>query len=403
MNIAKLIEAEKKYGNPLYVYDLSIIENQFKQLKTAFQDFKNFKINYAVKSLSNISILKFMKKLGTGLDTVSIEEVKIGLECGFNKEDITYTPNGVSFNEIEEACKLNVKINLDSMESLWDFSKKYKYYPISIRINPNILTGGNKNISVGHSGSKFGIPEDYINEIIKMENEGKIIIEGLHIHTGSDIIKQEDFERGFKKIFSISNKFKEIKIINFGGGLKIPYFSGDSKTNILSLSDSIKKLINKDRNIDINNVKIIMEPGKFLVGESGYFLAKVNYIKSTPNKVFIQLNSGFNHFIRPMFYDSFHDIVNISNPNDKEFEYDVVGYVCEQDNFALKRNISRVRKGDILCFKNAGAYCFNMSSNYNSRVKPAEVCILENKLKKIRERESLNDILSGQIDIFNFE
>ena len=166
MNINKLIEAEKEYGNPLYVYDLSIIENQFKQLKTAFQDFKNFKINYAVKSLSNISILKFMKKLGTGLDTVSIEEVKIGLECGFNKEDITYTPNGVSFNEIEEACKLNVKINLDSMESLWDFSKKYKYYPISIRINPNILTGGNKNISVGHSGSKFGIPEDYINETV---------------------------------------------------------------------------------------------------------------------------------------------------------------------------------------------------------------------------------------------
>ncbi|MDG1246913.1 MAG: diaminopimelate decarboxylase [Flavobacteriaceae bacterium] len=400
MNIKKLKEAEIKFGNPLYVYDLSIIENQFKELKNGFQNIKNFKINFAAKSLSNISILKFMKKLGTGLDTVSIEEVKIGLICGFNNEDITFTPNGVSFNEIEEAYNLKVKINLDSLESIKDFSKKYSSYPISIRVNPNILSGGNKNVSVGHDESKFGIPQDYLDEIAEMENKKIIIIEGIHIHTGSDIVEQDNFQEAFKKIFLVAKKFKNVKILNFGGGLKIPYFEGDSKTNILNLSNSIKKLINDNSFVTENNLKIIFEPGKFLVGESGYFLTKVNYVKKTPNKVFVQLNSGFNHFIRPIFYDSYHEIINITNPNDKEYEYDVVGYVCEQDNFALKRKISNVRKGDILCFKNAGAYCSSMSSNYNSRIKPAEACIWKNKLVKIKERENLNNILNGQIDIF---
>lgn len=400
MNIKKLKEAEIKFGNPLYVYDLSIIENQFKELKNGFRNIKNFKINFAAKSLSNISILKFMKKLGAGLDTVSIEEVKIGLICGFNNEDITFTPNGVSFNEIEEAYNLKVKINLDSLESIKDFSKKYSSYPISIRVNPNILSGGNKNVSVGHDESKFGIPLDYLDEISEMENKKNIIIEGIHIHTGSDIVELDNFQEAFKKIFLVAKKFKNVKILNFGGGLKIPYFEGDSKTNILNLSNSIKELINDNSFVTENNLKIILEPGKFLVGESGYFLTKVNYVKKTPNKVFVQLNSGFNHFIRPIFYNSYHEIINITNPNDKEYEYDVVGYVCEQDNFALKRKISNVRKGDILCFKNAGAYCSSMSSNYNSRIKPAEVCIWENKLVKIKERENLNNILKGQIDIF---
>ena len=400
MNIKKLKEAEIKFGNPLYVYDLSIIENQYKELKNGFQNIKNFKINFAAKSLSNISILKFMKKLGAGLDTVSIEEVKIGLICGFNNEDITFTPNGVSFNEIEEAYNLKVKINLDSLESIKDFSKKYSSYPISIRVNPNILSGGNKNVSVGHDESKFGIPQDYLDEIAEMENKKNIIIEGIHIHTGSDIVELDNFQEAFKKIFLVAKKFKNVKILNFGGGLKIPYFEGDSKTNILNLSNSIKKLINDNSFVTENNLKIILEPGKFLVGESGYFLTKVNYVKKTPNKVFVQLNSGFNHFIRPIFYDSYHEIINITNPNDKEYEYDVVGYVCEQDNFALKRKISNVRKGDILCFKNAGAYCSSMSSNYNSRIKPAEACIWKNKLVKIKERENLNNILNGQIDIF---
>ena len=400
MNIKKLKEAEIKFGNPLYVYDLSIIENQFKELKNGFRNIKNFKINFAAKSLSNISILKFMKKLGAGLDTVSIEDVKIGLICGFNNEDITFTPNGVSFNEIEEAYNLKVKINLDSLESIKDFSKKYSSYPISIRVNPNILSGGNKNVSVGHDESKFGIPLDYLDEIAEMENKKNIIIEGIHIHTGSDIVELDNFQEAFKKIFLVAKKFKNVKILNFGGGLKIPYFEGDSKTNILNLSNSIKKLINDNSFVTENNLKIILEPGKFLVGESGYFLTKVNYVKKTPNKVFVQLNSGFNHFIRPIFYDSYHEIINITNPNDKEYEYDVVGYVCEQDNFALKRKISNVRKGDILCFKNAGAYCSSMSSNYNSRIKPAEACIWKNKLVKIKERENLNNILNGQIDIF---
>jgi len=401
MNIDLLKKAKKNYGTPIYVYDFSIIERQLNHLKKAFLKVKNFKIHFAVKSLSNISVLKFMKDHKVGLDTVSIEEVKIGIKCGFSPEEITYTPNGVGMDEIEDACKLSVNINLDSFESVRDFSKKYSNYPVSLRVNPNILAGGNINISVGHSKSKFGIPEENIEDILKMEQENKINVIGIHIHTGSDIVKIDEFELSFKKIFSIAKKFKNIKRLNFGGGLKVPYYSGDSKTDINELSDSIMKMINQNPFVLKNNVKIIFEPGKYLVGESGFFLAKVNYVKKSKNITFVQLDTGFNHFIRPTLYDSYHEIVNLSNPSAKKYEYDVVGYVCEKDTFAKNRKISKIEKGDILCFKNAGAYCFNMSSNYNSRVKPSEICIFENKLFQIRKEETLEDILKGQIDIFS--
>ena len=400
MNIKKLEEAAYNFGTPIYVYDLSIIENQYRKLQNSFKNLNNYKVHFASKSLSNISILKFIKNLGLGLDAVSLEEIKTGIICGFNKDEILYTPNGVDFSEIQEAKSIGVKINLDSLESIKEYSKHYPNQSISIRINPGIYAGGNENISVGHSNSKFGIPEEFLEDLVMMDKESKIKVTGLHIHTGSDIIKNNQFEEGIKKIFSIATKFERIESIDLGGGIKIPYFSGDTETNLEDYATIIEIEYEKFKNKTGKELKLIFEPGKFLVSEAGYFITKVNYIKKSNNNCFAQVNSGFNHFIRPTLYKSYHEVVNLSNPSDQKEEYTIVGYICEKDTFAEKRKVSRISKDDILCFKNAGAYGFNMSSNYNSRLKPAEVCIHNDMLKKIREEEQLEDLFKNQIDIF---
>jgi len=400
MNIEKLKKASENFGTPLYVYDLSIIDSQLKKLKEAFKKLDNYQIHFAAKALSNISILKYINNLGLGLDAVSIEEVKTGIKCGYDVKKILFTPNGVNFSEIKEAVALGVKINLDSLESLKDFSKAYPNQTVSVRINPAVKAGGNENISVGHIDSKFGITEESLNEIVKMDKEGKIKVTALHIHTGSDIIENNHFELGIRKIFSIANKFKNIETIDLGGGIKIPYFFGDTETDLNRYAEVINEEVEKFKLKKGKDLKLIFEPGKFLVSDSGYFITKVNYIKKSSKNTFVQVNSGFNHFVRPTLYKSYHEIVNLSNPNDKKFEYSVVGYICEKDTFAEKREISRVSKGDLLCFKNSGAYGFTMTSNYNSRLKPTEVCIYKDEIKKIREGEKFDDLFRGQIDIF---
>jgi len=400
MDIKILKEAALKFGTPIYLYDLKIIENQFDKLNKELSVLENYKIHFAAKSLSNISILKFIKNMGAGLDAVSIEEVMIGLKCGFNKDEILYTPNGVSFEEIKQAFKLGVKINLDSIESIKDFVNEFGNQSITVRINPGIYAGGNDNVSVGHSESKFGIPEERIDELLDMEKKGKVKITGLHIHTGSDITKNNQFKDGIMKIFSIARDFRNIESIDLGGGIKIPYYKNDTLTN---LNDYVKEVSNELKKFELEfnkKLKLIFEPGKFLVSDCGFFITKVNYIKSTKTKDFLQVDSGFNHLLRPTLYGSHHEIINLSNPEGKKKEYDVVGYICEKDTFAEKRKISETYIGDLICFKNAGAYGFNMSSNYNSRLKPAEVCIYNNKILKIREAQSLKDLLKGQIDIF---
>ena len=400
MDIKILKEAALKFGTPIYLYDLKIIKNQFDILNKELSVLENYKIHFAAKSLSNISILKYIKKMGAGLDAVSIEEVMIGLKCGFNKDEILYTPNGVSFEEIKQVFKLGVKINLDSIESVKDFVNEFGNQSITVRINPGIYAGGNDNVSVGHSESKFGIPEERINELLDMEKKGKVKITGLHIHTGSDITKNNQFKEGIMKIFSIARDFRNIESIDLGGGIKIPYFKDDTSTNLNDYVKEVSKELKKFESEFNKKLKLIFEPGKFLVSDCGFFITKVNYIKSTKTKDFLQVDSGFNHLLRPTLYGSHHEIINLSNPAGKKKEYDVVGYICEKDTFAEKRKISETSIGDLICFKNAGAYGFNMSSNYNSRLKPAEVCVYNNKILKIREAQSLKDLLIGQIDIF---
>jgi diaminopimelate decarboxylase len=399
MDNKDLLAIAEKYGSPVYVYDSEKIISQYNRLTAAFSKVKNLRIHYAVKALSNISILGLFENLGAGLDTVSIQEVKLGLQAGIEPSKIIYTPNGVSLEEIERVAELGVQINIDNLSILEQFGTRHPKVPVCIRINPHVMAGGNTNISVGHIDSKFGISIHQIPHVLRIVENTGMNINGVHMHTGSDILDIEVFLYASEILFDTARHFKDLEFIDFGSGFKVPYKEGDIETNIEELGEKLTAKFNSFCKEYGRQLTLAFEPGKFLVSEAGKFLVKVNVIKQTTSTVFAQVDSGFNHLIRPMFYGSRHEIHNISNPEGKERFYSVVGYICETDTFASNRRIAEIKEGDILAFDNAGAYCFSMSSNFNSRFRPPEVLWHQGEALLIRERETFEDITRGQVKI----
>jgi diaminopimelate decarboxylase len=392
----QLLELANRYGSPLYVYDTDKIASQYHRLTDAFSKVQNLKLNYAVKALSNINILKFFKNLGAGLDTVSYQEVQLGLTTGIEPKNIIYTPNGVSLQEIEEVAQLGVQINIDNLSILEQFGQKHPDIPVCVRINPHIMAGGNSKISVGHIDSKFGISIHQVPHIKRVVENTGMNINGIHMHTGSDILDIDTFLRATEILFDVAKQFDNIDFIDFGSGFKVPYKEGDISTDIEQLGVQLSERFNEFCVEYGKDITLMFEPGKFLVSEAGVFLAKVNVVKQTTSTVFAHVDSGFNHFVRPMMYNSFHQISNISNPEGRDRYYSVVGYICETDTFGSNRRISEISEEDILCFHNAGAYCFSMASNYNSRYLPAEVMLVDGKDYLIRKRQTIQDILHNQ-------
>ena len=396
MESNSLLRLAEKYGSPLYVYDTDKIASQYNSIINAFSDVKNVKINYAVKALSNINILKVFNQLGSCLDTVSVQEVQLGLAAGVLPENIIFTPNGVSLAEIEEVAEMGVQINIDNLSILELFGQKHPTIPVCVRINPHVMAGGNSKISVGHIDSKFGISMYQVPLIKRVVENTNMKINGIHMHTGSDILDIDTFLRATEILFDVANQFEDLDFIDFGSGFKVPYKEGDIATDIEQLGKQLSTRFNQFCKDYGKELTLMFEPGKFLVSESGVFLAKVNVIKQTTSTVFAGVDSGFNHLVRPMMYDSYHHITNISNPKGRERYYSVVGYICETDTFGNNRRINEITEEDILCFHNAGAYCFSMASNYNSRFRPAEVMIHNGKDYLIRKRETFDDILRNQ-------
>lgn len=399
MENENLLAITKEFGSPVYVYDSSKIISQYNRLFNAFKKVKRIKLNYAVKALSNMTILKLMNYLGAGLDTVSIQEVNLGLKAGIKASNIIFTPNGVSLEEIEQVSALGVQINIDNLSILEQFGTKHPDVPVCIRINPHVLAGGNSKISVGHIDSKFGISIHQIPHILRIVENTGMNINGIHMHTGSDILDIEVFLYASEILFETAKNFKNLDFIDFGSGFKVPYKLGDIETDIEEFGEKLTKRFNAFCREYGKELILGFEPGKFLVSEAGCFLAKVNVVKQTTSTVFAGIDSGFNHLIRPMFYNSHHEIINVSNPEGKQRFYSIVGYICETDTFATNRRISEINEGDTIAFKNAGAYCFSMASNYNSRYRPAEVLWHEGEAHLIRKHETFDDLIKNQVDV----
>lgn len=395
----RLLEAAQEYGTPLYVYDTEIMKSQYERMTNAFSSVKKLKLNYACKANTNLNILKYFKSLGSGLDTVSIQEAMIGIKAGFEPNEIIYTPNGVSFEEIEMAVKLGLKINIDNISVLEHFGHEYPDYPVCVRINPHIMAGGNAKISVGHIDSKFGISIHQMPLVKRMVVNTNMKINGIHMHTGSDILDIDVFLQGAEILFEVAKDFNALEYLDFGSGFKVPYYPNGDETDIEYLGERLGERFNQFQKAYKKELTLMFEPGKYLVSQAGFFLASVNVIKQTTSTVFAGVDSGFNHLQRPMFYGAHHEIVNISNPSGRNRYYTVVGYICETDTFGNNRKINEIKENDVLCFMNAGAYCFSMASNYNSRFRPAEVLWIDNEMHLIRRRENIEDLLASTVEI----
>lgn len=392
-----LVDIANEFGTPLYVYHAEHITAQYQKLTSAFAQ-TDTRFFYACKALTNIHILKHIKSIGCNVDCSSINEVKLALVAGFEPKDILYTSNGIHFTEIEEAQNLGVHINIDSLQNLEKFGQKFGHsYPVGIRLRPNIMGGGNIKISTGHDKSKFGIPVDQLDKILSLVSKYDLFIQNLHIHTGSDIQDVDIFVKGIEVLFDIIPSFKELASIDLGGGFKVPYKDDDTETDIPLLAKKVNEAFNDHPNPDGRHLQVWFEPGKFLVSSAGYFITQVDVMKETAATTFVGVNSGFNHLIRPMFYEAYHKIENISNPDGEAKKYSVVGNICETDTFAWDRKIAEVREGDLLAFYNAGAYGFEMSSNFNSRFKPAEVLVKDGNAQLIRRRDEFEDLLRNQV------
>lgn len=393
-----LLNIAAEFGTPVYVYDAERIKEQYENLISSFH--KSTRFFYAAKALTNINILKYIKSLGANLDCVSINEVKLGLNAGFSPDQILFTPNCVDLAEIEEAMDLKVHLNIDNMSLLEQFGTKYgDSYPIFVRINPHISAGGNYKISTGHIDSKFGISIHQTRHIERVMKSTGLHIEGLHMHTGSEIKDPDVFLEGLEIMFELSEHFPHLKYLDMGSGFKVAYQDGDVETDVKELGKKVEQAVSEFAKTSGKKFQLWFEPGKYLVSKAGHFLCKANVIKQTTATVFVGINSGFNHLIRPMFYDSYHIIQNLSNPKGPERIYTVVGNICETDTFAWDRKITEVREKDVLVFRNAGAYGFEMSSNFNSRLKPAEVLWVDEKALLIRKRDEFEDLLRNQIAV----
>jgi len=392
-------EIAAQFGTPVYVYDAETIRSQYHRLKNAFPGVK-VSLHYALKALNNVNILRLLKNEGAGLDAVSIQEVQLGLRAGFAPEQIMYTPNCVDFEEIQEAVKLGVHINIDNISILEEFGHHYGgSVKCCIRLNPHIMAGGHSHISVGHIDSKFGISIYQLRHVLRVVQSHNMKINGLHMHTGSDILDADVFLRGAELLFEAAADFPDLEFMDFGSGFKVPYKEGDIVTDIADTGSRIAEAFQRFCDSYGRELELWFEPGKFIVSESGFLLVKANVIKQTTSTVFIGVDSGQNHLIRPMFYDAYHRIENVSNPEGLPRLYSVVGYICETDTLGYDRKISEVREGDILAIYNAGAYGFTMSNNYNARFRPAEVLVINGEAKLIRRRETFEDLVRNEIEV----
>ncbi len=394
-----LLSVAKEFGSPLYVYDADQIVANYHQLKNAFAGV-DVHLKYACKALTNISILKLLKKEGAGLDTVSLEEAKTGIRAGYAPSEILFTPNCIGFDEIRQAVELGLIINIDELSTLERFGSEYGgKVPCCIRLNPHIMAGGNSHISVGHIDSKFGISIYQVPHIKRIVENYGIRVNGLHMHTGSDILDADVFLRGAKLLYEAASSFPELEFMDFGSGFKVKYREGDVTADVEKIGAEIVASFKNFCKGYGRDLQLWFEPGKFLVSNAGFLLVDVNVVKQTTSTVFAGVNSGQNHLLRPMMYGAYHHIVNISNPEGTDRIYSIVGYICESDTFGFDRRLNEVRVGDILAIHNAGAYGFSMSSNYNSRPRPAEVMIYNKKAHLIRKREDLDYILQNQLEL----
>ncbi|MEL7529687.1 MAG: diaminopimelate decarboxylase [Bacteroidota bacterium] len=396
LTMAKQLLAD--YGSPLYVYNADSMLAQLASFRAGFSGLP-IKVHYAAKALSNLNVLEVFRQAGTGLDTVSLAEVEMGLMVGFAPEDIVFTPNCVDFSEIETAVSKGVRINIENLPNLAAFGERYgATYPCCIRLHPDIQASEqSEKIAAWHRQSKFGIARTQIAAAHELRQRFDIQIEGIHLHSSSKIMNPEVFREGVKTVMALAMDFPDLKYLDFGGGIRVNYKEEEAPIDLEMLGAEMRPLYADFVERYGKAVEIWFEPGRYLVGPAGVLLSKIVLCKNNGHIDLLGLDTGFNHLIRPMMYDAYHQIVNLSRSAEPAQKYNVVGNICEIDNFAVQRTMPQSQKGDIVAILHAGAYGFSMASQYNSRYRPAEVLVRQDKARLIRKRDTYADLINQQV------
>ena len=373
INVEKLAQ---KYGTPLYVYEKEKIQQRYNDWINNIK-YNKLKIHYAIKANENADVLKFLLKIGSNVETVSKGEVKHALKIGYKPSQIIHTCANIEKEELKFIIKNNITINVDSLRQLEWFGQIKPNGKVGLRINRGFGAGAHKHLKTSGPNSHFGVYFNQVNKAKEISEKYNLNIIGIHQHIGSGSLKTNDLIKAIKFILQTAKEFKNLEYADFGGGFGIPYKPKDKGINMKKVGKEIVNIFKNFNKKYGKELTFIFEPGKYIVGEAGYLLFKVVDIKHTPAKKFIGVNSGFNHLIRPMMYDAYHQVINASNVDGKEKEVvSIAGNICENgDVFAHDRKLSSCSEGDIIAILNAGAYGFAMSSNYNLRDKPKEILI----------------------------
>ncbi len=390
------LELAQKYGSPLYVYELDQVQKRYEELKTGI-NYSQLKVHYAMKANYNVPLLKFINSLGVGIDAVSPGEIYLALKAGVAKENIIFTANNLTNEEIKEAQGLGVLFNLGSLSEIKRYGELFPNQNICIRVNPDVIAGSHAKIQTGGPLSKFGILLEHLGQALEICQQFNLTVIGIHKHTGSGIKDQEKYLQAVDNLLQIvtPENFPSLEFVDLGGGLFVPYHPDEKEIDYSKFAPRVLAKVLETNKLFGKELKLYFEPGKFLIAEAGHLIIQVNTIKDNNGHLIAGTNSGFNHLARPVMYDAYHHIENLSNPNGVTKTYDIVGNICETgDNFASSRPIAEIREGDFLVIHNGGAYCYSMGSVYNLRTLPAEVCTINGEVTYHRPRETNQDFVN---------
>ncbi|MDX1477200.1 MAG: diaminopimelate decarboxylase [Saprospiraceae bacterium] len=384
-----LLTIAHEHGTPLYAYDASQIRTNLDQLRAVFGP--DVEVHFACKALSNRHILMLLRDWGCGIDAVSQGELQLALSCGYPTGKINFTPSGAPLEEYLWALNQGIDVHVDNLEILDLIGQEQPGAGLSLRFNPGVRGGGHVKLQVGASDSKFGIYPEELERLDAILARHRIRVNGVHVHVGSDVGTTKEFLAAWQHSFDMAERFGEsVKVIDLGGGYKAPLQGQPQPLDLKALSQGVRAMKDDYERRTGHQITLMLEPGKFLVGNAGYFLVTVTSTKQLANRTFVYVNSGFNHFLRPMYYGATHQVSNLSRPEAPVGMHTVVGYLCETDTFAGDVQIAAPRRGDILCFENAGAYAMTMASNYNLRPRPAEVLWDRSSARVIRPAETID-------------
>ncbi|MBU7014700.1 MAG: diaminopimelate decarboxylase [Theionarchaea archaeon] len=403
MDFRQLTEIRTTYGTPTYVYDKQVMVTQYQTLAQSIH-YTPLKIYYACKANTNCVILRIFKELGCGVDCVSPGEVFLALKAGFDSSDILFTGNNLTNSEMKYAVSHDVLMTADSLSQLELYGQINPESDVCVRINPNLGAGHHKHVITGGLQSKFGIYQADVPYIRSLLHKYNLHLKGVHMHIGSGILEPGLLLKGVSSLLDVASEFPDLEFVDIGGGLGVPYEPEEAPMDVQKfgelLTDMITQWVEQH-----HQIALALEPGRFLVAESGILLTTVTAVKENPKYTFVGVDTGFNHFMRPALYNAYHEIVKVEPSESRgglqeRVDVTVCGDICESaDIFARNRALPPLKEGDLLAILDTGAYGFSMASEYNSRPLPAEVLVDKTTVTEIRKRGTFQDLLRNQCEV----